>query len=104
MARALALSLIVLTACSGGKTADPASAPATSPVTGLITELERSDGAIGAVTLDVEGTTYRFLVDPERDYGFDLNHLDEHVSGKLPVSVSFETRPDGLYATAIDDA
>lgn len=112
MARALTLALALLTACAGGgKTQPPDSmlatptTPITTPITGLITDLEKgADGTLAALTLDVEGTSYRILVDPERDYGFDLSHLDEHLSQKLPVSVSFEQRPDGVYATAIDDA
>lgn len=108
MARALVLSLIVLTACGGSEGTQPPNpivVPPTNPITGLLTNLERDAGdTITALTLDVEGTSYRILVDPERDYGFDLAHMDEHLSQMLQVSVSFEERSGAVYATAIDDA
>jgi hypothetical protein len=43
-------------------------------------------------------------IDPSRDYGFDLTHLNEHQSTGDPVRVRLRQRDEGLYALQIDDA
>jgi hypothetical protein len=91
-------SVLLIPACS----AEP-EAPA--EVTGLITAIERSDrGPITAFTVAAGGERYDIRIDRERDYGFDLEHLEEHRLQELPVQVTLEEREDGLYAVEILDA
>jgi hypothetical protein len=76
-----------------------------SVLTGVITEI--STGTGGEVTgfeLGAVGKAYRILIDPERDYGFDLTHLYEHQTTGDPVRVRLQQRDDALYALRIDDA
>lgn len=98
LAAILAMTLLLAPACS----AEPET-PA--EVTGLIIALEQSDrGPITGFTVDAEGERYDIRVDRERDYGFELEHLEEHRAQELPVRVTLEERDDGLYAVAIEDA
>lgn len=74
-------------------------------VTGLITAVERNDrGTITAFTVDAEGEAYDIRIDPGRDYGFDLEHLEEHRAQELPVRVTIEQRGDDAFAVEILDA
>ena len=94
----LAMTILPAPACS----AEPET-PA--EVTGLITALEQSDrGPITGFTVDADGQRYDIRIDRERDYGFELEHLEEHRAQELPVRVTLEERDDGLYAVAIEDA
>jgi hypothetical protein len=98
LAAILALTILLAPACSS----EP-EAPA--EVTGMITAIEQSDrGPITGFTVDAEGQRYDIRIDRERDYGFDLEHLEEHRAQELPVRVTLEERDDGLYAVAIEDA
>jgi hypothetical protein len=98
LAAILALTILLAPACSS----EP-EAPA--EVTGMITAIEQSDrGPITGFTVDAEGHRYDIRIDRERDYGFDLEHLEEHRAQELPVRVTLEERDDGLYAVAIEDA
>jgi hypothetical protein len=54
--------------------------------------------------LDAAGESYQILIDPARDYGFDLAHLREHQSTGDPVRVRLQQREEALYALRIDDA
>lgn len=74
-------------------------------VTGLITAVERNDrGTITAITVDADGGAYDIRIDPGRDYGFDLEHLEEHRAQELPVRVTIEQRGDDAFAVEILDA
>jgi hypothetical protein len=98
LATILALPILLGLACS----AEPET-PAR--VTGLITAIEQSDrGPITGFTVAADGERYDIRIDPERDYGFDLQHLEEHLAQELPVHVTLEDREDGLYAVEILDA
>ncbi len=79
---------------------------APSRVTGLIVSLEETGGEISSFVVRDEATEeeYEILIDPEFDYGFNLNHLIEHEEGELPVEVGLESRDGKLYATEILDA
>jgi hypothetical protein len=89
--------LFLLAAC--------ASAPEVPPeVTGLITAIQRGDrGAITGFTVDAEGERYDIRIDPGRDYGFDLEHLEEHRAQELPVRVTVRERDGQAYAVEILD-
>ena len=71
-------------------------------VRGLIVEIEGSR-ALNSFVLESEGERYTILIDPDRDYGFPLEHLREHEAQDLPVVVTSETRDGDAYATSIED-
>jgi hypothetical protein len=99
--RTVCAVLLVLAAACG--TPEPADAP--DRATGLITSIGRGDdGSIESFTVRDGGESYRVLIDPGRDYGFDLEHLKEHRSTDWPVDVRLEQRGDELYALEILDA
>lgn len=85
---------------------DTSPAEETPPeVTGLITAVGRDDrGAIRTFTIDQDGTRYRIHIDPGHDYGFDLEHLEEHRMDRLPVRVTVEDRGETPVAVEILDA
>ena len=103
MQRWFLVLMLTLTAC-----ADPNAQPDYPPpeqVTGLITEITYVESRI--VAFDVEtrmGATVDVLIDPDRDYGFNLKHLEEHERDELPVSVDLEAKGERLYAVEIADA
>lgn len=97
---AVVLLLGLATSHCGGK--EP---PAPSALTGVITQIAAGGG--GEVTgfdLTTAGESHKILIDPGRDYGFDLSHLYEHESTGDPVRVRLEERDEALYALRIDDA
>ena len=100
---ALALAAALLLAgCGDDAPEETASPPAT--LTGVIGSIEPPEGSVQSFELirpGQEPTT--ILVDPELDYGFDLQHLHEHMDSADPVRVTLDERDDGLYATAIED-
>jgi hypothetical protein len=99
---ALAVGLLVAVVAAGCGKETP-SAPET--LTGVITEIAAGDdGEITRFDLDAAGESYAILIDPGRDYGFDLNHLREHESTGDPVRVRLRERDEALYALRIDDA
>jgi hypothetical protein len=53
---------------------------------------------------DRDEQRYEVAVDPGRDYGFDLEHLEVHREQALPVLVRLEERGDVLLAVEIFDA
>jgi hypothetical protein len=91
----------VLAVGCGGATEEPPP----GAVTGQITAIGRDDrGVIRTFTVEDSGTDHRIRLDPSRDYGFDLEHLTEHRTQRLPVRVTLEQRADQLYAVEILDA
>lgn len=100
--RSLITVVVALVAACSSPPADQG--PVTEQVTGVITEVERGDGGdIVAFTVE-ESQSYRILIDPARDYGFDLEHLVEHRTTGDPVAVTTEQRHGGAYAVEIIDA
>jgi hypothetical protein len=61
------------------------------------------DGRPSAITVEAESGPERILVDPERDYGFDLGHLEEHRSRAEPVIVKVREREGPDVALSIED-
>lgn len=98
----MAVGLLVALVASGcGQEAPPPPAA----LIGVITEITAEDG--GEVTgfdLDAGEESYEILIDPARDYGFDLSHLYEHQTTEDPVRVQLQQREEALYALRIDDA
>jgi hypothetical protein len=74
-------------------------------VTGLITRIARgADGGIHQFTVRQGAESFEVLIDPRRDYGFDLEHLEQHQASDWPVTVRLEQRDGALYAVEILDA
>ena len=100
---ALALAVgLLLTGCGDDAPEETAATPQT--LTGVIGSIEPPEGAVQSIELIRPGrepTT--ILVDQDLDYGFDLQHLHEHMDSVDPVRVTLDQRDDGLYATAIED-
>jgi hypothetical protein len=96
----LSVGLAAAIAC--GSASPP---PAPDAVTGLIVAIDRDDaGTIESFTVHQGGEPYEIRIRRGRDYGFDLEHLAEHRTGRLPVRVTLEERDGDLYAVRILDA
>jgi hypothetical protein len=103
MTRALLLALTCLvasTACGN----DPDSAAAPSELTGAIVATEPENGPVRASTLEADGERHEIFIADDVDYGFDLQHLHEHLATGDPVRCTLEQRGGRLYALAIADA
>jgi hypothetical protein len=92
--------LIALVIPGCGKEAPPPPAV----LTGVITQVAGDGGEVTGFDLDAAGKSYEILIDPGRDYGFDLTHLYEHQTSGGPVRVRLRERDEALYALRIDDA
>jgi hypothetical protein len=73
-------------------------------ITGTITEVNDEGGEISSMVIESEGLALQVRIDPARDYGFDLNHLYEHMETEEPVRVPLEEKGGDLYAEEIEDA
>ena len=75
-----------------------------SQAEGLITEIRPDEGEADSFLLETEqhGTFEVFIAD-DVDYGFDLQHLHEHMADDLPVRVELEERDGAAYALSIED-
>lgn len=71
---------------------------------GLISQIELESGRPSAITLESEEGPRRILLDRERDYGFDLGHLEEHRNTSQPVRVRVKQESGAEVALSIDDA
>lgn len=98
--RSVPLALVALLVSCGGS-APPAP---TGPIEGLVTAVEDAEGTVSSFTVDGRRGLQEILIDPQRDYGFDLAHLREHLELKQAVRVTVEVKGDDLYAVRIDDA
>lgn len=98
-------------ACGGGDAEQPAAAEsvaaedAPDEVTGVLLDVESEGvGEVTSFTLKEGDETYEILIADDVDYGFDLGHLNEHLTTGDPVRVPLEVREGRLYALAIEDA
>ncbi len=57
-----------------------------------------------AITVLSSDGPQRIFIDAERNYGFDLAHLQEHKTEGLPVNVKVKDRDGRKVALEIDDA
>jgi hypothetical protein len=94
--------LLVGAACAGDDAVSSAD-EVPSEVTGLITSIVPSQGDIESFTLEEDGTSYEIKIADDVDYGFDLEHLREHLEAEDPVVVTVEDREGAAVATAIED-
>ena len=94
--------VVTMSGCSGD---EKERSPVPAKVTGVLTDIESEGiGEVRGFTLKDGDDMYEILIDPEIEYGFDLGHLQEHLSGSLPVTVELEERDGSLYAQTIEDA
>jgi len=99
----LALALALAGACGNGSAEEPVPPP--SRAEGLITEITPSAGEPEIFVLETRGDgSLEVLIAEDVDYGFDLEHLREHMDEDLPVIVELEERDGKTYATTIEDA
>jgi hypothetical protein len=101
VAATLALSGGVSCGGSGGDGGDDGTP---TEIVGVITEISRSGGTIDAITIRSERETQRVELDPTIEYGFDLEHLEEHRTTGDPVRCTVVLRGADLVATMILDA
>lgn len=101
----LAILLVLGVSCSEAEpAADPSPSPPPTEVTGLITETTYDGEQMTSFEVESSEGTFEILIDPERDYGFNLKHLDVHRKQELPVQVPVESRDGALYAVDVLDA
>jgi hypothetical protein len=80
---------------------------ATTRMVGVVTNGQRGSGGevvsfqLLASTSDDHATWW---IDPARDYGFDLSHLDVHLATGDPVVVVGSMQASRLVALSIEDA
>jgi hypothetical protein len=102
--RALAASALIVVSLAGCGGSEPACADRTT-MTGIILDVEsRTLTDVRAFTMRSEGRECEIFIDPDRDYGFALPHLNEHKISADPVTVRVEVRDDELVAVSIDDS
>ena len=101
----MALFLIVALISAGcGDNGDNGAVPP-DEITGVILEIDSEGlGEVNSFRVKDGDDTYTVRIDPEREYGFNLGHLHEHLQNAEPVKVELENRGDSLFAVAIEDA
>jgi hypothetical protein len=106
--RLLVIAFVLLNAACGGddssgRTAAGPDAP--DQVRGPVISVD-SQGLGKVRSFDVKNgdRIYEIRIDPSVDYGFPLDHLNEHRISGDPVIVRLEERGGELYALYIEDA
>lgn len=88
--------------------ADPSAtedAPRRGRVTGVIIDIEQTSPTdIHSFVVKAGDDRHEFAIDPDRDYGFALSHLRDHLVSADPVTVEFEERDGRSTALSIEDA
>lgn len=75
-----------------------------SRLEGIVTDVAIVDNVVESFQLETDGETHTIVVDADRDYGFDLFHLEEHAHTGDPVVVELTSEGSQLVAIAIEDA
>jgi hypothetical protein len=99
----VAAALLLVGAACAGDDAVSSADDVPSEVTGLITSIIPSQGTIESFTIESDDTSYEIKIAEDVDYGFDLEHLREHLADELPVKVTVEDRQGAAVATSIED-
>lgn len=100
---AMFLIVALIAAGCGGNGDDGAGTP--DEVTGVILDIDSEGlGEVNSFRVKDGADTYTVRIDPERDYGFNLGHLHEHLQNAEPVRVELESRGDSIFAVTIEDA
>lgn len=76
---------------------------AASLVNGPIVEVRGPRGAVEAIVVKQGDELVEVAIADDVAYGFDLEHLREHLATGDPVSCTVELRGDTLYAVTILD-
>jgi hypothetical protein len=97
----VALSATAMAGCGGGA-ATSTGAPG-SPVNGPIVEVRGPRGAVEAIVVKQGDELVEVAIADDVAYGFDLEHLRDHLATGDPVSCTVELRGDTLYALRILD-
>jgi hypothetical protein len=97
-------ALLLVGAACAGDDAVSRGEDVPSVVNGLITSIAPAQGDIESFTIEQDGTSYEIKIADDVDYGFDLEHLREHLEDELPVIVTVEDREGAAVATTIEDA
>ncbi len=96
-----AITLLLLLGVACGSNAGQAP----DQVTGVITTIGRgAEGDIQRFVVRQGDRAFEIRIDPRRDYGFDLGHLEQHRASEWPVTVRLEQRDSAVYAVEILDA
>lgn len=96
---------LLASGCAGSEADPDVRTEVPAQVEGVVVEVDSEGlGEVRAFTLKDGDRLYEVAIDPVIDYGFNLDHLQEHVATADPVVVELEQRDDELVATAIDDA
>ena len=96
---ALALVLVLATACGGADQADPG-----REVVGRIVQIDRSGRDIRSFVVEEGDEHYEVFIAEDVSYGFDLFHLELHYQTGAPVRCLLERRDGRLYALRSVDA
>lgn len=95
----------MLAACGGDEEPPDRTPEAPRELTGVILSIDSEGlGRINSFELKEGDDTYDIFIDPEVDYGFNIGHLNEHLSSGQPVRVDLKSREGKLYAQSIVDA
>ena len=78
--------------------------PIPERITGVVTEVRPTTGPVRDFSVEGAFGTFEVRIDPDRDYGFDLRHLEEHRDTGDPVIVRLEDRGGQAFARSIEDA
>ena len=74
-------------------------------LTGVVLAVEsRSLTDVRSFTIRSQDEECEIAIDPERDYGFALSHLNAHKIDGAPVTVEVDVEGDQLVALSIVDA
>jgi hypothetical protein len=111
LALALCCAALLVPACASDEGSEEAASgelvaaeDAPPEVTGVLLEIDSEGlGQVTSFVLKDGDARYEIFIASDVDYGFDLGHLNEHLTTGDPVRVSLEVRGDELYALAIDD-
>ncbi len=101
-AKWVGLALALLVGC--GADPEPVPEPVPERITGVVTEVRPASGPVESFSVRTSDQKYDVSIDPARDYGFDLRHLEEHRDTGDPVVVELEQREGKLSAVSIVDA
>lgn len=98
LALVAALLVAASTACGRNE-----GGPAISYAAGTIVDVQSTSGEVRSFTLRNDGELVDISIADDVDYGFDLDHLKEHLASGAPVRCTLEERGGRLYALTILD-
>ena len=100
------VAALALAGCRPTVSASPSMAPPTSPIVGVVIDVESSGlNEVSSFVLRTDdGTTYTFEIgDLENAAEFPPGHLREHMATSSPVRVFFDVDGDRLLVTRLED-